>query len=127
MSLGSVMHTARTGISAVETAVSVMANNMANAQTPGFKASQVTLAARAPRTESHGAAPSGSSGGTNPVQVGSGVGIAAISTDSSQGSMAMGRGPAEFARQSDVFSGSIQVLDTAEQLLDELTGLSRPD
>ncbi len=90
MGLGSVLQTALSGMSAAETAVAVVANNLANARTPGFKASTPQFATQTPQTYSAGRAPSGSSGGTNPVQVGRGVTLAGTSTDFSQGTIAMG-------------------------------------
>jgi len=73
-------------MAAAETVVALVANNMANARTPGYKASSPVLVAQQPQTQSPGAAPDGASGGSNPVQVGTGVAVAAASTDFSQGS-----------------------------------------
>ena len=66
MGLGSVMQTALTGLHAASTSIQVAANNLANQQTPGFKASRPEFATLPPAT--------GSSG----VAVGRGVGVAEI-------------------------------------------------
>ena len=101
MGLGSVLRTARTGLSAAELVFDVVGNNLANARTAGFKASRAAFAAQTPRTESLGAAPSGSSGGGNPVQIGLGVRPAYASTSFSQGSIAVGSNPLDLALQGD--------------------------
>ncbi len=92
MALGSVLQTALSGMAAAETVVAVVANNMANARTPGFKASSPVLVTQQPQTQSPGAAPEGANGGSNPVQVGTGVAVAGTSTDFSQGSIAIDEG-----------------------------------
>ncbi len=58
MGLGSVMQTALSGISAAQLAVGVIANNLANSQTAGFKASRPNFATQPPQSQSLGAAPS---------------------------------------------------------------------
>ena len=90
MALGSVLQTALSGMAAAETVVAVVANNMANARTPGYKASSPVLVTQEPQTQSPGAAPDGASGGSNPVQTGTGVLVAGTSTDFSQGAIAIG-------------------------------------
>ena len=75
MGLGSVMNTALSGLSAATTLIDVAANNLANSQTPGFKASRVELA-----TLPYLAVV----GGTNPIQVGSGVMVAGTSINFTQ-------------------------------------------
>jgi flagellar hook protein FlgE len=90
MPLGSVLQTALSGMAAAETVVALIANNVANVQTPGYKASSAVLVDQQPQTQSPGAAPGGADGGSNPVQVGTGVVVAAASTDFSQGPIAIG-------------------------------------
>ena len=101
MGLGSVMQTALSGISAARLAVRVIANNLANSQTAGFKASRPTFATQTPQTQSLGTAPSGSGGGTNPVQIGSGVRAAETSVRFTQGSIAVNSDPFSLALQGD--------------------------
>ena len=97
MGLSSVMQTALTGISAAKSSVGVIANNLANANTPGFKQSRVALATQTPMTNALGAAPSATSGGTNPAQTGPGVSLAAIQTDFTQGTIKLSNRPTDLA------------------------------
>jgi flagellar hook protein FlgE len=76
MGLGSVMQTALSGMSAATTSLQVTANNLANQQTPGFKASRVHLATQPPTTFA---------GAAGSAQVGTGVQVAEITPDFSQG------------------------------------------
>lgn len=103
MGLGSVMQTAISGMSAAESMVAAIANNLANLQTRGFKASNPMFATQQPQTLSLGASPGGGSGGANPIQIGLGVQIAADSTNFSQGSLVMEGGPMNLAVQGDGF------------------------
>jgi flagellar hook protein FlgE len=103
MSLSSVLQTAASGISAAEFSLGVIANNLANCLTPGFKASRVALATQMPQTRSSGAAPTAHDGGRNPVQVGTGVFAAEVSTDFSQGSIALDSSPTSLAIQGEGF------------------------
>ncbi len=103
MALGSVLQTALSGISAATTAISVASNNVANARTPGFKAGSAQYAPFPSSKIRLGSAPSASSGGTNPVQVGQGVGVVAIATDFSQGSFVASSSELDFALEGDGF------------------------
>jgi len=101
MSLGSVLQTALTGLAAAEAVLDVTANNLANWRTAGFKAGRAAFATQTPQTQSLGAAPSGGNGGTNPIQIGSGVELAQASADFSQGQIALDPDPASLALQGD--------------------------
>jgi flagellar hook protein FlgE len=103
MSLGSVLQTAVSGMLAATTSVRVASNNVANARTPGFKASRPVFATQPTSTTRLGSAPSAGSGGTNPVQVGIGVKLAGIATDFSQGSIVASANPLDVALQGDGF------------------------
>ena len=81
MGLSSVMQTALTGMNAATTIVDVVANNLANYETTGFKASTVRLATLTPLTDSLG------SQNSNPVQIGTGVQVVGIDGDFSRGSI----------------------------------------
>src|SRR5262245_10127591 len=97
VSLFSVMQTSLTGLTAAETTLGVVANNLANSQTDGFKASRVRFATQGAQTLSLGQAPYGSNGGTNPLQVGLGVQVAEITPDFSQGTIAPSADPLDLA------------------------------
>jgi flagellar hook protein FlgE len=85
MGLTSAMNTSVNALSLNETAMAVIGNNIANADTNGFKASDVLFSTQLSQTLSVGSAPTASNGGTNPQQVGLGSEIAATETDFSQG------------------------------------------
>ena len=89
MGLGSVLNTALSGMSGAETWIDVTANNLANLNTAGFKASTVRFGTQSPQTHSGGSAPNGHSGGTNPLQTGTGVQVTAVTVDHRQGQLAI--------------------------------------
>ncbi len=101
MGLGSVLRTALTGISAAESSLGVVANNMANSQTKGFKASRAEYAAQQPQTHGQGSSPSANNGGTNPNQTGNGVRHAGSSTDFTQGTVTTSGRKLDLAIQGD--------------------------
>jgi flagellar hook protein FlgE len=103
MSLGSVLQTAVSGMLAATTSVRVASNNVANAHTAGFKASRPMFTTQPSSTIRAGSAPSARSGGTNPVQVGIGVKVAAVATDFSQGSIVASSNPLDVALEGDGF------------------------
>lgn len=73
------------GLNAHQTMIDVAANNIANVNTGGFKASSVVFADALNQTLV-GASPStATTGGTNPVQVGLGVKVAATDLDFTEG------------------------------------------
>ena len=68
MGLASSLTTALTGMSAAETQVDVVGNNLANSQTVGFKESRSIFATQFLQTYSIGSGPSATNGGTNLVK-----------------------------------------------------------
>ncbi|MBR5321633.1 MAG: flagellar hook-basal body complex protein, partial [Clostridia bacterium] len=78
-------YTAISGMTAGQTKVSVVADNIANLNTVGFKASKVNFSDIYYRTSSAGQAPTGGVGGTNPRQIGIGAQTASIARDFSAG------------------------------------------
>ncbi|HEY5316244.1 MAG TPA: flagellar basal body protein, partial [Pirellulales bacterium] len=70
MSLSSVFSTALSGMSASETMIDVAGNNVANANTVGFKASTVEFATQFAQTLSVGTAAGDGNGGSDPTQTG---------------------------------------------------------
>ena len=73
------------GLRAHQTMMDVTGNNIANVNTAGFKASATVFEDTLSQMLKAAGAPQGSSGGTNPAQVGLGVRMAAINTNFSQG------------------------------------------
>ena len=78
-------YSAISGMNAGQTKISVVADNIANMNTIGFKASKVNFSDVYYNTSSVGQAPSGDLGGTNPKQIGIGVTTASIARDFSSG------------------------------------------
>src|SRR5208283_2362041 len=103
MSLASAMSTALTGLNASETQIDVIGNNLANANTAGFKASDVLFANQFLQTQSVGSAPTATNGGTNPQQQGLGVEVADITPNFSQGTISAANSPTDLAIQGDGF------------------------
>jgi len=103
MGLTSALNTSVNGLSLNETEINVVGNNISNAGTTGFKASNVAFATQLAQTMSYGSAPSNTDGGTNPMQVGLGGQVAAISADFSQGSITATSSPSDLAIQGDGF------------------------
>lgn len=103
MGLASSLSTALTGMSAAETQIDVLGNNLANSQTVGFKSSDVVFANQFLQTLSLGASPTTDNGGTNPRQTGLGVQVAAITPKFSQGTIQISSSPSDLAIQGDGF------------------------
>lgn len=120
MALGSVLHTALSGLSAAETAVQVLGNNLANSQTAGFKASRPVFSTRPPQTASPGAA---RSGGSNPLQVGRGTLVGGVvempNSDAGNDLVALFRMAVMYRIESTV-------LRPTERVYEDLAGLPRP-
>ena len=89
MALGTVLQTALSGVSSAQFSVGVIANNLANLNTNGFKASSVSSSTQVSATRGMGSSPSDSSGGTNPLQTGLGVIPGAGLADFGQGTIAI--------------------------------------
>lgn len=103
MGLSSAMTTALTGLNAAEVQIDVSANNLANSQTVGFKASDVVYASQFLRTLSQGSQPSATTGGTNPRQLGLGVEVAEIAPDFTQGTVEVSSSTTDMAIQGEGF------------------------
>ncbi|MCA9234589.1 MAG: flagellar hook-basal body complex protein, partial [Planctomycetales bacterium] len=103
MGLQSALSTALTGMNAAETSIDVTGNNVANANTVGFKESKVNFATQFLQTQSIGSAPTDSRGGTNPRQTGLGVKVAEISPEFTQGTIEISSNPLDLAVQGDGF------------------------
>ena len=87
MGLASSLSTALTGLNAAETMIDVAGNNIANANTIGFKESSVQFANQFLQiTQGLGSSPTSNSGGKRtPEQTGLGVEVSEISPDSQSG------------------------------------------
>jgi flagellar hook protein FlgE len=70
-----------------QTYMDVIANNIANVNTNGYKTSNVTFEDLLSQIESAGSAPTATQGGINPIQIGLGSTLGAVNGIFSQGSM----------------------------------------
>ena len=88
MALQRALDSGVTGMLNNQLSLDVVANNIANVNTPGFKGSRVSFANSLVQTTFAGSAPGTNIGGQNPQQVGLGVQTASIDIDMSQGALA---------------------------------------
>ena len=102
-SLTSAMNTSVNAMALNETAIAVIGNNIANANTDGYKASTALFATQLSQTISAGSAPTSTNGGTNPQQIGLGASLAAIESDFTQGSITNTNNPSDLAIQGSGF------------------------
>lgn len=122
------------GLAANSTVLDVVGQNLANLSTTGFKTQRAEFQDLVYQTLNAGSSPSGTSGGLNPTQAGSGVRVGGITSLFTQGSVtptgraldAAIQGPGFFVlsnSQSTVFSrGGAFSIDSAGFLVDPTTG-----
>ncbi|HUW61490.1 MAG TPA: flagellar hook protein FlgE [Candidatus Bathyarchaeia archaeon] len=133
--MGSAMYTGVTGLLAHQRRMDVVANNIANVNTTGYRSARVQFQDLFSQTLQGGSGPVGNFGGTNPLQVGLGVGIGSIDTDFGQGPLfstgvssdlaiqgsgffVVGLGGENFYTRDGTFS-----LNSLGQLIDPATGM----
>lgn len=85
--MSTALFTAVTGLRAHQTRLDVVASNIANVNTVGYRGSRVLFQDLFSQTLSGGSAPVGTFGGANPLQVGLGVQLGSIDVNHSQGSL----------------------------------------
>lgn len=76
-----------TGLQAHQKMLDVAGNNLANVNTTAFKASTITFSELLGETLQQASQPTDRIGGTNPQQMGSGVGVSGISANMAQGNI----------------------------------------
>jgi len=86
-----------TGLQANQQMLDIAGNNLANINTTAFKASRITFEELLSQTLEQGSQPTDSVGGTNPKQIGSGVGVAGITPNTEQGSIVNTGSPLDMA------------------------------
>ena len=86
-----------TGLQAHQQMLDVAGNNLANVNTTAFKSSRITFSELLCETIKKASQPTSSIGGTNPQQMGSGVGIAGITPNMSQGNLVNTGNPLDLA------------------------------
>ena len=87
MALTTSLHTALTGLSTSSRMLNVAGDNISNVNTHGYKRSRISFQTSLTTTLRSAAAPTGSSGGRNPIQVGHGAEAGAATRDFSNGSL----------------------------------------
>ena len=123
-----------TGLQAHQKMLDIAGNNLANVNTTAFKASRITFSELLSETIKNASQPTTTIGGTNPQQMGSGVGIAGISPNMSQGNIVNTGNPLDLAIEGEgyfvVSDGSqnfytragVFAVDAASNLVDPTTG-----
>src|SRR4030065_51577 len=90
-----------TGLQAHQKMLDVAGNNLANVTTTAFKSSRITFSELLSQTIKKASQPTGTVGGTNPQQMGSGVGIAGISPNMQQGNIVNTGNPLDLAMEGE--------------------------
>jgi flagellar hook protein FlgE len=81
------LYTGLSGLRVHQTYIDVIGNNLANVSTPGFRGSRATFSDILSFTVRSGSGPSGTFGGINPLQIGTGAIMATVDTDLNQGTL----------------------------------------
>jgi len=97
------MFTAISSLSLHQVFMDTIANNLANVNTPGFKASKTSFEDQFSQTMASGAAPTDLRGGLNPTQLGLGVRLGAIARTFTQGALVSTGRNLDLAVQGDGF------------------------
>ena len=90
-----------TGLQAHQKMIDVAGNNPANVNTTAFKASRITFSELLSETIKKASQPTSTVGGTNPQQMGSGVGIAGITPNTTQGNIVNTGNPLDLALEGE--------------------------
>lgn len=97
------LYTGATGMISFSTMLDVVGNNIANLNTTGYKAQSVSFQDLLYQTLSPGSPATTTNGGTNPVQLGQGVGLGATTTNYAQGTITQTGNPLDAAIQGNGF------------------------
>ena len=123
-----------TGLQAHQRMLDVAGNNLANINTIGFKSSKIVFSELLSQILKRASQPTSTIGGVNPQQIGSGVQVASISPDTSQGNLVNTNSPLDLAVEGEGYfvvndgsqnlytrAGSFAV-DASSNLVDPATG-----
>lgn len=123
-----------TGLQAHQKMLDIAGNNLANVNTTAFKSSRITFSELLNETIKKASQPTSGVGGTNPQQIGSGVGVSGISPNMSQGNIINTGNPLDLAvegegyfvlsdGQQNVYTrGGSFAVDADSNLVDPSTG-----
>jgi flagellar hook protein FlgE len=112
-----------TGMQAHQKMLDVAGNNLANVNTTAFKASRITFSELLSETMKKASQPTATVGGTNPQQMGSGVGISSITPNMSQGNIVNTGNPLDLAIEGEGYF----VLSDGQQNIYTRSGLFAVD
>jgi len=90
-----------TGLQAHQKMLDVAGNNLANVNTTAFKSSRITFSELLSETIKKASQPTATVGGTNPQQMGSGVGVAGITPNMAQGNIVNTGNPLDLALEGE--------------------------
>ncbi len=90
-----------TGLQAHQKMIDIAGNNLANVNTTAFKASRITFSELLSETIKKASQPTNTVGGTNPQQMGSGVGVAGITPNTTQGNIVNTGNPLDMALEGE--------------------------
>jgi flagellar hook protein FlgE len=123
-----------TGLQAHQKMLDIAGNNLANVNTTAFKASRITFSELLSETIKKASQPTSGVGGTNPQQMGSGVGVSGIAPNMTQGNIINTGNPLDLAVEGEGYfvlsdgqqsiytrSGTFAV-DADSNLVDPATG-----
>ena len=122
-----------TGLQAHQKMLDIAGNNLANVNTTAFKSSRITFSELLSETIKKASQPTSGVGGTNPQQMGSGVGVSGISPIMTQGNIINTGNPLDLAMEGEgyfVLSNHQQIytragsfaIDAESNLVDPATG-----
>jgi len=99
------MFSSVSGLSAHQTRMDVIGNNIANVNTIGYKANRVTFQEVFSETVKSAGAPDAATGrgGTNPIQIGLGMGVGAVDTLMTRGSLQRTENPTDLSIEGEGF------------------------
>ena len=123
-----------TGLQTHQRMLDVAGNNLANVNTIGYKSSRILFSELLSQVLKRASQPTATTGGVNPQQIGSGVQVASITPDMSQGNLLNTNSPLDLAIEGEGYfvlndgsqnvytrAGSFAV-DAASNLVDPSTG-----
>ena len=95
--MGNALMSGVSGLKAHQAMIDVAGNNLANVNTTAYKSSRVTFADLLSQTLKDASAPTANLGGTNPMQIGSGVLVSSVDRDMTQGTLEYTGNPLDMA------------------------------
>ncbi|MEM7621696.1 MAG: flagellar hook-basal body complex protein, partial [Planctomycetota bacterium] len=123
MASNTALFTGLSSLNAHARRLDVVGNNIANVNTVAFKSSRVMFESKFTQDFKLGSPPTGESGGTNPGQIGLGVGVSGTQRDFSTGSLQATGDPRDLAIEGD---GFFQV-SRGDEIFYTRNGAFRPD